>query len=171
MPKTKQKKQEILKSFKDKLATAKAVVFAKFTGLTVKDITDLRNKCRKEGVFYGVAKKTLLKKALDEAGFNLPLDGEIAVAFSEKDEVAAAKILDIFAKDHEQVKFLSGILENKILTAEEVKGLAKLPSKKELLAKMVGSIQAPVSGFVNVLAGNLRGLANVLNAIKNQKTN
>lgn len=170
MAKTKQKKEELFKDLKAKLSGSKSVVFAQFNGLGVKEMEDLRNKCREEEVEYFVAKKTLLKKALEEVGFEVPeLEGEVSVAFSIKDEVAAAKILDTFAKSHEQVKFLAGILENQIITAEKVKGLAGLPSKDELLAKMVGSIKAPISGFVNVLSGNLRGLVNVLSAIKDSK--
>lgn len=171
MTKTKQQKQEMLEYLKEKLADSKSVVFANFTGLSVNDMEDLRSKCRQAGVQYLVAKKTLLKKALAEAGFEAPeLGGEISVAFSRQDEVAAAKILNEFSKGHEEVKFIAGILENKIIGAEEVKGLAQLPSKDELLAKMVGSIKAPISGFVNVLSGNLRGLVNVLNAIKDGKS-
>lgn len=171
MAKTKQKKEEILKDLKEKLADSKSVVFANFTGLSVKDTEDLRAKCREEEVEYLVAKKTLLKKALEEAGFEVPkLEGEVSAAFSVKDEVIAAKVLDTFAKSHEQVQFLAGILENKMIDAEKVKGLAKLPSKDELLARMVGSIKAPISGFVNVLSGNLRGFVNVLNAIKDNKS-
>jgi len=170
MAKTKQKKEELLKNLKAKLADSKSIVFANFTGLSVKDTEDLRAKCREAEVEYLVAKKTLLKKALEEAGFEVPkLEGEISAAFSVKDEVIAAKVLDTFAKGHEQIKFLAGILENKMIDAEEVKGLAKLPSKDELFAKMVGSIKAPISGFVNVLSGNLRGFVNVLNAIKESK--
>ena len=170
MAKTKQKKEELLKNLKAKLADSKSIVFANFTGLSVKDTEDLRSKCREAEVEYLVAKKTLLKKALEEAGFEVPkLEGEISAAFSVKDEVIAAKVLDTFAKGHEQIKFLAGILENKMIDAEEVKGLAKLPSKDELFAKMVGSIKAPISGFVNVLSGNLRGFVNVLNAIKESK--
>lgn len=97
-------------------------------------------------------------------------EGRIATIFGYEDEVAPAKILADFQKEHEEkVDFVAGILENKLLNSEEVKALAKLPSKAELYAKIVGSINAPVSSFVNVLAGNIRNLVNVLKAVEEKK--
>jgi len=97
-------------------------------------------------------------------------EGRVAVVFGYEDEVAPAKIVAEFQKEHEdKVGFIAGILENKLLNAEEVSALSKLPSKRELYAKIVGSINAPVSGFVNVLAGNIRGLVNVLKAVEEKK--
>ena len=84
--------------------------------------------------------------------------------------MAPAKILEQFSKTNGAVKIIGGVIERKFITAAEVIALAKLPSKQELLAKLVGTINAPISGFVNVLAGNLRGFVQVLNAIKDQKT-
>ncbi len=171
MPKTRQQKEEILNKVLENIKNSKSVVFANFEGLKVKEVEELRKKCKEAGVEYFVAKKTLLKKALEEEGYSdYDLPGEVGSAFSMEDEVAAAKVLNDFAKDHEQLQFIAGILENNMIDAEGVKNLAKLPSKDELLAKMVGSLKAPVSGFVNVLSGNLRGLVQVLNAIKEQKS-
>ncbi len=170
MPKTRQQKEKVLQDLVRKFSEAKGVAFANFTGLNVKDVNDLRKKCREAGVEYVVAKKTLVKKALKEIGLEeKDFVGEIATAMSAEDEVAPAKTLNDFAKAHEQVKLVAGILEHRILETAEVKALAKLPSKLELRAKFVGTIQAPISGFVNVLAGNLRGLVQVLNAIKDTK--
>jgi len=97
------------------------------------------------------------------------IEGEIATVFGYEDEVAPAKILDEFKKSHESVELMGGVLEDRFIDAEKVKALAKLPSKPELYAKIVGSLNAPISGFVNVLAGNLRGLVTVLKAIGDKK--
>lgn len=171
MPKTKQQKKEILRKLTEKFKESKGVVFAGFSGLTVKQADELRKKCREAEVEYFVAKKTLIKKALKEVGLaERDFAGEVAAAFSKKDEVAAAKTLYDFAKENEQISLLAGILEDKLIEEEQVQGLAKLPSKQELLAKLVGSINAPAGGMINVLAGNLRGLVQVLKAVQESKS-
>lgn len=173
MPKTKQQKEQIISSLSEKLKGAKSVVMADFTGLSVVDTWELRDKCAAEDVELMAAKKTLLKIALQEQGLEMDaksMPGSLTVAISHGDEVAPAKILKEFSKKHEQVVFRAGVLEGKLISVEMLNALANLPSKIELLAKAVGSIKAPISGFVNVLAGNLRGLVCVLNAIKNNKS-
>jgi large subunit ribosomal protein L10 len=168
MAQTKSQKQEIVKDLVDKLKSSKAVVFSDFKGLSVKDMTNLRKELKTEGVDFKVVKKTLVDIALKDAKIEASvkdLEGQIAVAVSQNDEVAAAKIIAKASKVNENLKILGGILGVKNLTQAEVIALSKLPTKDELLAKFVGTINAPVSGFVNVLAGNLRGLVQVLKAI------
>ena len=173
MPKTKQQKNVIVENLGADIKKAKAVVFANFQGLTVSQSDDLRQKCRKEGVSVMVAKKTLLRKVCQELGFEeidpKTFEGGVATFASANDEIAPAKVVADFAKTNDKVLIFGGILENKFIATEFVKNLASLPSKQELLGKLVGTINAPVSGFVNVLAGNLRGLVNVLNNIKDAK--
>jgi len=174
MPKSKQQKQEILGALSDKISRSKSIVFASFNALEVKENEDLRNKLRVEQGEYYVAKKTLMGIAFKDsnvAGLNVKdLDGKVAAIFSYKDEVGPAKIVLDFKKGHEgKIEFVGGILEGKFLSKQEVEALAKLPSKTELYAKMVGSMNAPISGFVNVLAGNLRGLVTVLKAVADKK--
>lgn len=173
MPKTRQQKQTIVEELTKKFQTMKGLAFTKFFGLTMSDLDSFRAEGRKTGVEYIVAKKSLLKVALEKAGLKdinpRIYEGEIAVAVSQEDEVAPAKSVAVFAKKREQMRLVAGILEGKLIGEAEVKALAALPSKRELLARVVGSINAPVSGFVNVLAGNLRGLVNVLNALKDKK--
>ncbi len=174
MPKTKAQKQEILKGLKEKLEAMKSAVFVSFFGIKVKDINQLRKNGREEGVDYVVTKKTLLKKVLGETGYKEIgddiLKGEIAVVMGKKDEVAAAKLINDFSKTHKEMKIVAGILEGKVIDINKVMALAKLPSRQELLAKAVGSIAAPLSGLVNVLQGNLRGLVYVLNSLKEKKS-
>jgi large subunit ribosomal protein L10 len=165
---TRTQKNEIVKDLTEKIKGSKAVVFSDFKGLSVKDMTTLRKELKAEGISLKVLKKTLINIALKDAGVELnarEMEGQVALAISEKDEVAAAKIIAKAAKANENLKILAGILGDKALSKEEVIALSKLPSKEELLAKLVGTLNAPVSGFVNVLAGNLRGLVNVLKAI------
>lgn len=174
MPKSKIQKQEILRNLTERIKKSKSIVFTGFNALGVKDNEALRAKLREVHGEYYVAKKTLLERALKETGTeNLDtktLDGKLAVIFSYEDEVSPAKAIDTFRKDKEdKIFFLGGILEGKLLSKTEVEALAKLPSKQELLSRLVGSMNAPVSGFVNVLAGNLRGLVTVLKAIEEKK--
>jgi len=169
---TKLQKEEIVKDLAGKLKASKAVVFSDYKGLRVKDMTMLRKELREAGIDIKVLKKTLISLALKDAGIELDvkkLEGQIAIAISSGDEVAAAKIIAKAAKANENLKIIGGILGVKELSAAEVNALAKLPSKEELLAKLVGTLNAPVSGFVNVMAGNLRGLVNVLKAVADAK--
>jgi large subunit ribosomal protein L10 len=172
MPKSKQQKSEIVEALNDKIGRAKSVVFAQFGALKVKEAEDLRKQLKAENSEIYVAKKTLFNVAFKNSGLeNLNVrdyDGRVAAVFGYEDEVAPAKVIANFKKDKEKsdkINFLGGILENKLIDAAQVTALSALPSKQELYAKMVGSLNAPISGFVNVLAGNLRGLATVLKAI------
>ncbi len=175
MPKNKIQKGEILRNLSEKIKKSKSVVFAGFNALTVKDNENLRTQLRKENSEYYVAKKTLMNIAFKDQIKDLnirDMDGKLAAVFSYEDEVAPAKILGNFRKDKEKtdkIFFLGGILENKLLSKEEVEALSKLPSKTELYAKLVGSLNAPISGFVNALAGNLKNLVYVLKAISEKK--
>ena len=169
---TRQQKEVITKELTEKLKASKAVVFSDFKGLTMEDLTKLRQELRAESISLKVVKKTLINIALKEAGIDADvkkMEGQIAIAISEKDEVAAAKIISKFAKTNNNLKVVGGILEGKELGADEVIALSKLPSKQELLAKFVGTINAPVSNFVNVLSGNISGFVRVLKAISETK--
>jgi large subunit ribosomal protein L10 len=169
MPKTKSRKAKDIDVLAAGLADNKNVVFANFFGLKVKDVENLRKKCRDAKLYCAVAKKTLLAKALkDNAEDIKDLQGEILV-IAGQDEVASAKVAAEFGKKNESLKLLAGISQGKWATFQDVVALSKLPSREELLSKLVGSLNAPVSGFVNVLAGNLRGLVCALNAIKDKK--
>jgi len=172
MPKNKQQKQVTIDALTGGLKSAKGVVFANFQGLKVKESEELRNLCRAEKVIMLAAKKTLVSRALSAVGLSADpkkFSGGEAIFVAENDEIAPAKIVCQFARTHELATVFGGVLENKFIDAGMVKSLASLPGKKELLSKMVGSLNAPVSGFVNVLAGNLRNLVGVLNNIAKAK--
>ncbi|MBD3311601.1 MAG: 50S ribosomal protein L10 [Candidatus Magasanikbacteria bacterium] len=172
MAKTRVQKEEAVKSLTQDMQQAKSTVFANFQGLKVSEMEELRGICREQNVDCTATKKTLLKRALDSVGMEVDtkaFEGGVGVFLGKEDEVAPAQLIAKFAKDHDVVKIFGGILENDFIDEAKVLELSKLPSKEELYAKVVGSINAPVSGFVNVLAGNLRGLVNVLNGIKENK--
>ena len=171
MPKTKVQKEESLKQLTDSLSDMKSVVFANFDQVGVKDADALRKECRNEGVNVVVAKKTLLKKALVESKIegDYNFDGGVASFFSTTDEVAGPRIVKNFGKEHEGMKMLGGIVDNVYFDGTKMMTLASLPSKDELLAKAVGSMAAPISGFVGVLSGTMRQMVGVLAAIKDTK--
>lgn len=172
MPKTREQKEKAMQTLVETMKQSKSVVFANFQGLKVSESEELRRLCRKEGVEYLAVKKTLVSKALKDAGIEAnpkSFNGAVSVVFGISDEVAPAQILAKFAKTHEAVKLFGGILEGAFIDAAKVTSLSKLPSKQQLLGQLVGTLNAPVSGFVNVLAGNLRGLVTALNAIKDAK--
>jgi len=172
MAKTRQEKEVAVQALSDKLKDAKAAVFANFQGLKVNESEELRGICREQHIEYIASKKTLVKRALSNVGLDVDtklFEGGVAAVLGADDEVAPAQIIATFAKDHEAVTIFGGILEGNFIDAAKVTELSKLPSKQQLLGQLVGTLNAPVSGFVNVLAGNLRGLVNVLNSIKEAK--
>jgi large subunit ribosomal protein L10 len=173
MQQTKQEKEALVSEVADKIKGSKALVFANFKGVSVKDITSIRRELRKSGSSWQVLKKTLLNIALKDAGVEVDaraLDGQVGVAFSQ-DEVAAAKVIADFQKANKDVTLTieGGALGSKSLSANEVKALAKLPSQDELRAQLVGTLQAPIAGFVRTLSANLSGLMQVLKAIEEKK--
>ncbi len=171
MPKTRQQKIQTIESLTGGLKESKGAVFANFTGLKVLDFEALRKQARAEKVQVQVAKKTLVKRVFEDLGVTADPKAFIGgiVTLSGPDEISAAKIVSEFAKTHESVSVYGGVLEGKFINTAAVMNLASLPSKQQLLGQLVGTLNAPISGFVNVLAGNLRGLVNVLNNIKEAK--
>ena len=173
MQQTKQQKETLVSDVTKKIKDSKALVFANFKGVSVKDITAIRRELRKSGSSWQVLKKTLLNIALKDAGVSVDartLEGQVGVAFSH-DEVAAAKVIADFQKANKDVTLSieGGALGSKSLSANEVKALAKLPSQDELRGMLVGTLQAPIAGFVRTLSANLSGLMQVLKAIEEKK--
>ena len=166
---TKTQKEKILEDLKDKIAKQKATILIGITGLKVKDISDLRKKLKATEGNLKVAKKTLIEKAFKES--NLEFDRgeykeELALAFGFKDEITPAKTVYQFGLANEKMKILGGFLEGKFKEAQEFVDLAQLPSREELLAKLVGSISAPISKLVYSLQYNLKGLVYLLSIIR-----
>lgn len=165
---TRAQKENLVKDLSERIKAGKAAIFSDYSGTTVVKMKKLRDELRKNGSSYKITKKKLIELAFRNAGIEVDvknMEGQIGVAIGKADEVSAAKVLANFSKENENFKILQGVLENRVISGEEVIALSKLLSREELLAKLVGSISAPVSGFVNVLAGNLRNLIGVLKAI------
>jgi len=167
-----QEKQRVVEEIKGKVDEAQAVVLVDYRGLNVEELTELRSKYREAGVEYKVYKNTMMRFAFKDAGyedFNEHLTGPNAVAFGFDDPVQVAKITHEFAKEHEKLEIKAGIVDGKIIDIEEVKSLASLPSKEVLVAQALAGLNAPITGFVNVLQGNIRNLVYALDAIRKQQ--
>ena len=165
-------KKTIVADIKDKMTRAQSVVLIDYRGLTVEEVTDLRNQFRKAGVEYAVLKNTMLTLAardLQIEGLEEHLKGPTAVAFGYEDPVAPAKIISDFIKEAKKTEIKCGLISGKVVDVEGVKALADLPPKEVLVAKMLGSMNAPISGFVGVLSATLRSLLYTLNAIGEKK--
>lgn len=169
---TKQKKEEVVAELQDLFTNAKSIVFSDYQGINVKDFGTLRSELRKNEVNFKVAKKTLIKIAAEKAGFkDLPnnvLEGQVGAAFGMGDEVMAAKTLYEFSKKHDAIKLLGALMEGRSLSQEETLELAKIPGKEELLAKLVGSLNSPISGFHGTLYSLLRNFVGVVEAYKDK---
>jgi large subunit ribosomal protein L10 len=165
-------KEAVVKELTEKFSSAKSLVIADYLGLNVAEMTELRSKLREAGVEFKVVKNTLATIAANDVDMEEVTEyfsGPTAIAFGEEDAVSPAKVLVDFAKDHEILEIKAGFLNGEIINKDKVEALAKIPSREELLAKAFAGMKAPLSGLVNVLQGNIRGLVQVLNQIKEEK--
>lgn len=168
MAKVKQQKEEDLAELTAKIKEAKSVVFTDYRGTTVKDLDKFRKALIKEHVFSKVYKITLVKKALEANGIvatSVDYKTPVILSLSTEDETTPARVIKNLSKEVKTISVLEGVVDGKVISKAQVVALADLPSKDQLRAMLVGTINAPVSGFVNVLAGNIRNLINVLNAV------
>ena len=174
MAKTRKEKESVISQLNHQLDQAKSAVIVNYKGLTVSDTENLRDDLRKNDVSFQIAKNSLLKIAFKEKGINADeeiMNQPLAIAFCNNDEIVAAREINNFAKSHEALEILGGMYQNEYVGKDKVLILANLPSREELYAKMVGSLAAPMSGMLNVLTGNIRGLVNVLSQYRDQKVN
>jgi|SRR5581483_4320656 len=168
----KQEKDETLKELKNSLQGATSVVVTDYKGLKVSEVTELRRRLTQKQVHFRVVKNTLAKLGFQETGLKelVPhLKESTAIAYTDGDAVACAKILVDFNKSHENLKLKGGWLTGKIISKEEVKELAMLPGREVLLARVAGGVQAPIAGFVRVLAGPLTKLVRALEEVRKKK--
>ncbi len=162
---TKVQKQKIIEGLREKIVKQKIMIFVDFTGLKVKDLSNLRKKLRAENSELRVVKKTLAGIVFKSLKLDLKpkkMSGQIGIVFGYKDIISPAKIIYQFSQENPNLKILDGFFEEKTRKTEEIIILAQIPSKEELLTKLVGSIKAPILNFVNVLQGNIKGLIYVL---------
>lgn len=171
---TKQQKQDIVEEVSQLLDNSKLTVVAKYQGTTVKSIQELRKSAKDNHTTVKVFKNRLVIKAINSSERLASIDtsglnGQLMYAFNSEDEVAPAQALANFAKTNTNIEFVGAITsDGQFIGSDDVKALASLPSKDQLRAQLVGTIAAPISGFVNVLNGNLRGVLNALNARADQ---
>lgn len=172
MNKQRAAKVEVTNEIKEKLGSSIVSVLADYRGLNVAEMTKLRRQLREAGVEFKVVKNTLTARAARELGLEglePYLEGPTAIAFSATDPVAPAKILSEVVRNSKTFQIKAGVLQGKIISPGDIKALADLPSREQLLGRVVGGFQAPLAGLVNVLAGNIRNLVYALEAIRKQK--
>ena len=156
-------KEELVKALAERMKSAKVIILTDYRGINVADVTKLRVDLRNTNSEYKVIKNNIIKRALDmngESALDDLLTGPTAVLMGDEDYLEPSKVLYNFAKDNDFYKIKGGIIDGKVMTAEEIITLAKLPSKQELLAKLAGA-----------LLGNITKLAVALDQVKDQKAN
>jgi large subunit ribosomal protein L10 len=169
----KEKKTEIVAEVAETVSRSSALYFTDFSGLTVEQATELRRELRKSGVEYRVVKNTLIKKALEQAsGYDKVYDklaGPTGIAFAFDDAVAPARIIEKFITKHQKLALKAAVLEKQVYDGSKLKDLAKLPSKKDMMASILGSIQAPLAGVPTVLNAVMRDLVSVIDEVGKKK--
>jgi large subunit ribosomal protein L10 len=165
---TRTEKEQLVQEYSDMLGRSQVLIWSQFTAIDVAQMSAFRRQVRANGSEVAVVKNTLLQRALQDKG--LPLNDDLMsgpnlVAFVYDDIAATARTLNEFARtSNERFKIMGGIVGDKLATAEQIQSLADLPSREVLLARVLGGIQAPISGLAGTLAAVVRGILNVLNA-------
>ncbi|MGI9952818.1 50S ribosomal protein L10 [Moorellaceae bacterium AZ2] len=172
MNKQRQAKVAAVEEIKGKLSQSSALILADYRGLNVAEMNQLRRQLKEAGAELKVVKNTLTRIAARDVGLeglDPYLEGPTAIVFSFQDPAAPAKIVSGLARMKEQFKLKAGVLQGKVIGQADIKALAELPPREELLAKVVGGLQGPLYGLVAVLSGPLRSLTYVMEAIRKQK--
>lgn len=169
---TKAFKSEKIEAIKAKVQKAQVAILTEYKGYSVEEITKLRRNLQKDGGDYMVTKNTLAKIALKGTDFEVlseSMTGPIAIAFGFQDQVSPAKVVSNFIKETKKGVILGGALDGKLLTAKEAEALAKMPSKEELIAKLLGSINSPASGIANSINAVMSQLTRTMAAVRDSK--
>jgi len=169
MAKTHEQKQKIISKLEEELKGIKGLVFVDYYGLKVKEVEELKKRLKEKSCKYIVAKKTLLNLVLKEMGLGhidlTKLEGGLGLAYSLEDEIMPIKVAFDFAKKNKALNVRGGVLNEDFLSVEDAEILSKLPTRQELIAKLLGTIKAPISNLTYVLKGNLKGLVYILSSI------
>lgn len=172
MPLTRQQKEEVVQQVQQAASEATSIVFVGYNGLTLSQIEELRGKLYEAGCSMRVVPKRLLRLALQNAQLSFnpsEHEGQMALVWGT-DAVAPAKTLHEFAKGKETIRLLAGALEGSVISLEQVQALAQLPSREQMIARLVGTIAGPLRGMVGVLSGVPRATVYVLQAIHDKKS-
>ena len=162
------------KLIKGNLKDSNAVFIVKYSGLSSPDLTSLRQNLKKTDARLFVVKNSVARRAIKDSGLDAVLgkvDGPCGFIFVNDEPVGASKVICDFSKEHEQLKLAGGFLDDKVLEKIDIEMLSKLPSKEVLRAMVVGALNSPISGLVQVLNGTLRKFVYCLDQIKNKKSN
>jgi len=165
--------QQRVQRLTEKFKVMKCLIVTEYHGLNVEEVSDLRSKLRTLGSEYTVVKNTLSEIALRQVGIETDgnFSGPTALVIDNRDDIVSpAKVVVEFAKTHSKLKIKAGFLEGKFISASELVQLSALPSKEVLLARTFSGLKAPITGFVNVLAANIRAFLTVLEAIAKKQT-
>ena len=166
-------KEQIIAEVKEMIARAKGLYFTDFTGITVEEITELRREFRKSNIDYRVFKNTLARKALESiTGYDKVYDNlklPTGIAFGYDDPIAPAKIIKKYREKHEKLKVKVCVVEKQVFEGSQLDRIAKLRTRAETVAGILGSIQAPISGIVGALNAVMRDLVGVIHAIEKKK--
>jgi len=168
---SKKRKEELVVQYTDWMKQSKAMILTEYTGLSMKEIEDLRSKVRQSGGEYHVIKNTLGKVAFDQSEWHLPenfLEGSTAIAFAFENAPATAKVISEYARESESVTIKGGYLEQRTISADEIKALADLPPLPVLRAQLLGVIMAPANKLARTLAEPARQIAAVMQAYADQ---
>jgi large subunit ribosomal protein L10 len=163
-----QAKVELVNRIKEDLVAADAVWVVDYRGLTVKKAEELRTKIREQGAALKVYKNSFTERALadlDLPGLGVVLEGPSAFVFVNGDPVASAKAIKAFAKENGNLEIKGGLLDREVVSAAQIRAIADLPSREELIARLIGSIRSPLAGLVQVLNGPASQLVRTLDAI------
>lgn len=163
-----------VEKLKEKLTKSSSVIFAEYHGLDANKVNELRSKVKSAGAEMTIAKNTLMKIALKESKtgnkeLEKELKGPLAVFFAYENSLAPLKAISEFVKMFELPKIISGIVDGEYLNAEKLNILSNIPSKDELIAKLIGTLKSPISGLANVLSGTQKNLIYALSAVAEQK--
>ncbi len=169
---TREKKVKVVGTIKEKVQNANLLLITDFRGMTVAEMTEMRSQIRDDGGRMTIYKNTMSRLALKELNIVFPeamLQGPSALINTTGDISKISKVVVKFAKETDNFKIRGGILESNVIDTDTIQALASLPSREELIAKVIGGIKAPITSFVAALSGPCRGLVYTLEAIKKQK--
>ncbi len=168
-----EEKQQIVTEVSEVVGRSQGMFFTDFTGLTVEEATELRREFYKSGISYRVVKNTLIKKALESAGkydkVYPKLVGPTGVAFAFEDPVAPARIIQKFIDKHKKLSLKVCVIEREVYDGSKLNDIAKMPTRKDIMALIVGSVHAPIAGVPTVLQAVIRDLVSVIDELGKKK--
>lgn len=170
---TKAFKQDKVSLIKEKVDKAQVAIVTEYKGYSVEEITNLRRALQKEGGDYMVTKNTLAKIAVKDTPYEVLAEtfkGPIAIAFGFEDQVAPAKALSKFIKDTKKGEIIAAAMDGRLMSADEAKALATLPSREEIYAKMLGCVNSPATGIVGSINAVMASLTRAVAAVRDQKS-